>query len=546
MRRLRFLQKSIRMAAAVVLMLSLLTACTLNSIVEPPSLTTVRTLEGEHAGKDETRLTYWAGLSNNAASIKSNLEDIPFFQEWQRMTGAGLTYINPPLNQGKEAFNVLITSGDLPDLIEYEWINYPGGPEKAINDGIILRLNDLIEEHAPNFKHYLKEHPEIDRQIKTADGSYYAFPFIQADDKLRTYQGPIIRKDWLDELGLSVPETISDWHTVLKAFKEQKDIEAPLTILGNSGPLSGIEGGGFIGAFGIKKGFYMEDGKVKFGPMEHEYKQFLSLFRDWYAEGLIDKHFATTDTETQDMNMIMERSGASIWNAGSGIGTWLPMIREKKPEAELIAAPYPVLREGERPKFGQKAPVVGISGGVALASSTLHAEEAVRILDYGYGEEGHLLFNFGIEGLSYEMKNGYPTYTDLILNNPDKLSPSQALAMYTRASYFGPFVQDTRYMEQYFSLPEQKEAIRIWSDTDASLHHLPTLPMTEMENAELSTIMQEVNKHVNEASLQMILGVQPLSEFESYLQQLKSLNIEQAIEIQQQALDRFNKEPNAQ
>ncbi|SFS86842.1 extracellular solute-binding protein [Paenibacillus sp. 453mf] len=530
-------------AALAALTMLMLSACMLNTGKNEFSLMSMAELDQTDPDEvldDEASLTYWAGLSNNAASIKSNLEDIPFFQEWKRRTGVNLTYINPPLNQGKEAFNVMIASGHLPDMIEYEWMNYPGGPEKAIHDGIILRLNELVEEHAPHFKQFLEDHPDIDRQIKTADGSYYAFPFIQADDKLRTYQGPILRKDWLDELRLPVPETIEEWHAVLTAFKEHKGAPAPLTILGNSSPLSGIEGGGFVGAYGIRKGFYMEEGIVKFGPMEPEYKQFLALFQSWYAEGLIDKHFATTDTETQDMNMTMERSGAAIWNAGAGIGTWLPKIREETPSAELIAAPYPVLREGMRPKFGQLAPVVGSSGGVALSGSIQNAEAAVRMLDYGYGEEGHLLFNFGIEGLSYEMIDGYPTYTDLILNNKDKLSPSQALAMYTRASYFGPFVQDIRYLEQYYTLPEQKEAIQIWADTDASLHLLPALPKSEMENAELSAIMQEVNKHVDAVSLKMIMGIEPLSEFDSYIQQLKSMNIEQAIAIQQQALDRYN------
>lgn len=109
-------------------------------------------------------------------------------------------------------------------MIEYEWSNYPGGPEKAIKDGYILRLNDVIDQYTPHLKQYLNEHPDIDMQIRTANGSYYAFPFIQGDDKLRTYQGPIIRKDWLDELGLDVPTTIDEWHTMLQAFKDKKEL----------------------------------------------------------------------------------------------------------------------------------------------------------------------------------------------------------------------------------------------------------------------------------------------------------------------------------
>lgn len=284
----------------------------------------------------------------------------------------------------------------------------------------------------------MSEHPEIDKQIKTDDGSYYVFPFIQGDDMLRTYQGPIIRKDWLDELGLPLPVTIDDWYTVLKAFKEQKGIEAPLTFLGVPNPLFGLESGGFVGAYGIKKGFYLDQGEVKYGPLEQGYKSFLALFRKWYAEGLIDKNIATVDTKTLDSNMISGRSGASIWNAGAGIGTWQPIVMDKQPKAQFVPAPYPVLQEGDKPKFGQRTYAYTGSGGVAISSKSENVEEAARMLDYGYSPEGHLLFNFGIEGLSYVMKDGYPAYTDLILNNPDKLVPAQALAMYTARVILAP------------------------------------------------------------------------------------------------------------
>lgn len=540
-RKLAFIAK----LTGFILLLGMLTACDQNGTDSDSKLDERSGSSGYQtvsiaSPNDDGKLTYWAELNGNAASIKSSFNEVPFFQEWQRRTGVNLQFIRPPANQAKEAINVLLTSGELPDMIEYEWSNYPGGPEKAIKDGYILRLNDVIDQYAPHLKQYLTEHPDIDMQIRTANGSYYAFPFIQGDDKLRTYQGPIIRKDWLDELGLDVPTTIDEWHTMLQAFKDKKGADAPLTFLGVPNPLFGIEGGGFIGAFGIKKGFYVEDGQIKFGAQEPEYKAFLSLFREWYAEGLIDKNLAAVDSETQDTNMTTGRSGASIWNAGAGIGTWLPILQESDPHAKLVPAPYPVMNKGDRPKFGQLAPAIG-SSGVAISSNSHHVEEAARMLDYGYGPEGHLLFNFGIEGVSFKMKDGYPTYTETILKNPDKWSPAQALAMYTRASYFGPFVQDTRYMEQYYILPEQKEAVQLWSSTDAVLHQVPTLPKTEKESTEMSVIMQEVNKVVDEMSLKIIFGIEPVDAFDTYVEQIKSLQIDRAIEIQQQALERYNR-----
>lgn len=544
-------RKSFAGAVMVLLVVILLTvSCSppsagrsANSLTEdggPARTDRMGTADSAAAGDEDVTMTYWAELNGNAASIKPSFQEVPFFQEWQRRTGTRLTFIQPPANQAEGAINVLLASGDLPDMIEYEWDRFPGGPEKAINDGYILRLNDIIDRYAPNLKAYLAEHPDIDKQVRTGAGSYYVFPFIRGDDRLRTYQGPIIRKDWLDELGLSVPETIDEWHAVLTAFKEKKGVAAPLTFLGVPGPLFGLEGGAFVGAFGIIKGFYLEDERILYGPLEPGYRDFLALFREWYAEGLIDKNIATVDTRTQDANMVTGRSGASIWNAGAGIGTWQPFLQEREPRARFAAAPYPVLNKGERAKFGQRSREYVGSGGVAISAGSRNVEAAARLLDYGYGPEGHLLFNFGIEGTSYEMIDGYPTYTDLILRNPDKLAPSQALAMYTRASYFGSFVQDVRYMEQYFTMPEQQEAIRVWADTDADLHLLPRLQMTEKESAEFSAIMQDVVTLVDEMSLKIILGIEPLDSFDDYAAQIRALRIERAIDIQTAALRRYN------
>jgi putative aldouronate transport system substrate-binding protein len=53
----------------------------------------------------------------------------------------------------------MVASRELPDIIEYNWSLYPGGPEKAISDGIIIEINDLVDKYSPNFKKYLEDNP---------------------------------------------------------------------------------------------------------------------------------------------------------------------------------------------------------------------------------------------------------------------------------------------------------------------------------------------------------------------------------------------------
>lgn len=58
--------------------------------------------------------------------------------------------------------------------------------------------------------------------MKTDDGRYYAFGFFREDGGWNdSYQGPVVRKDWLDECGLEIPETISEFENVIRVFNEK-------------------------------------------------------------------------------------------------------------------------------------------------------------------------------------------------------------------------------------------------------------------------------------------------------------------------------------
>ena len=174
------------------------------------------------------KLTYWCELTSTVAANYASLGDTPFGKGWQAETGAEIEFLHPPTGQLKEQFSLILADGNLPDLMEYNWMNdYPGGPEKAIKDGVILPLNDIFEQYCPNLTAYLAENPDIDKMIKTDEGHYYVFPFIRGEKKLCNTIGLMLREDWLDELHLEVPTTIDEWHTVLTAFKEKKGAAAP-------------------------------------------------------------------------------------------------------------------------------------------------------------------------------------------------------------------------------------------------------------------------------------------------------------------------------
>ena len=490
--------------------------------------------DGSFPLKTDVTLTYWDYMFSFGSAKVSDRSQTPYGKAMEEATGVKIKYIHPAAGQAEEQFNLLLATNDLPDIIEQEWFNFSGGPEKAMKDGYIIPLNEQILKFAPNLKKYLDENPVIDKMVKTDSGQYYVFPFMRDDASLMVYQGPILRQDWLDELSLSVPETIEEWETTLTAFKDVKGAKAPLSFY----PWMLAVGGSFSGAFGVINNFYVDDGRIKHGLLEPEYKEFLKLFKDWYANGLLDNDIATIDPEILDANMLSGRTGATIGNLGGAMGKWLGLMTKENPSYNLSGAPYPVVEKGTKAKFGQRDLEYTPVGSAAISAKSKHIELAARYLDFGYTEKGRLINNFGIEGESYNMVDGYPKYTDLITNNPTGLSMSQAMEGYTRTGG-APTIQDVRYMEQFMETPQQKAALEIWSDTSVAAHLLPRISPTPDESSEMARIMNLVRTYSDEMFYKFIMGSEPMENYDKFIEQIKGFGLERALEIQQNALERY-------
>jgi putative aldouronate transport system substrate-binding protein len=486
------------------------------------------------------KLTYWCELTSTVAANYANLGDTPFAKEWAKDTGVDVEYQHPPVGQTKQQFGLIMADGNLPDMMEYSWtVDYPGGPEKAIKDGVIISLNDVFQKYCPNILKYLEENPDIDKMIKTDEGHYYVFPFIRGDEKLCNTIGLMLREDWLKELNMDVPTTIDEWHDVLTAFKEKKGATAPYTFEYTNPQY--LDSNPFLFAFNSSRGFYLgDDGKAHFGAVEDGYKQYLATMAQWYKEGLIDPDLASMGSDQVAAKMTNGQSGASMGQAGSRMGTWISAAVKTTPEYMLKAAPSPSLEKGARPEFGWiELPFSGRAS-VAITTSCKDVERAARLLDFAYGEAGHMMFNFGVEGESYTMENGYPTYTDLIMKNPDGLPVSQSMASWFRGCYNGPLVQDVRYLEQYYTMDSQKETPEVWGAHNGKKHIMLPVTPTSDESKGFSTIMNEINTYRDEMTLKFIFGTESLDNFDTYVTNIKNMNLEEALDIENAALDRYN------
>jgi len=335
--------------------------------------------------------------------------------------GAKLDYITPAAGQEQQQFNLLLASRELPDIVTYWWNGVPGGPQKAIDDGYIYSMDEkFLKENAPNFYKLIKDNPVYEKGTKTDEGDYYIFPKFfdyEGEKAINLYtNGWMMRGDWLEELGLETPETIEEWYTVLKAFKEKKGAKAPMT--GTS------LARGFEGAFGFRTGFYHDGDTVKYGEYEEGYLEYITTLNKWYKEGLLDSDIANVDSKMANSKILNGQAGVMWGFLGSGMGRLMSAAPDDK--FSMIGVSSPVRNKGDKPEYNESANPVYGSGSIINPASK-HRELCAQILDFGFSEEGNMLANFGVEGESYKMENGYPKYTDKVIKNSEGFSMTDAL-----------------------------------------------------------------------------------------------------------------------
>lgn len=81
----------------------------------------------------------------------------------------------------------------------------------------------------------------------------------------------------------------------------------------------------------------------------------------------------------------------------------------------------------------------------------------------------------------------------------------------------------------------------MWKDdtNEQSYLRLPPISLTTEESEERADIMIQVDTYAQEMMLKFITGAESLDYYDTYLQELDARGMQRAIEITQNALDRY-------
>lgn len=489
---------------------------------------------------DGLELSFFAMPEPVITSKMKGYSEMTVHQTAEELTGVHINWREESYTDPKQKMNLMFSTGDTEDIVWDAWKHASGGPKKLLDEGLIVSLNPYIEKYAPNLKKLLQETPGLLEQISTDDGRIFMFPTIRLDPITRANSGFAIRKDWLNRAGLPVPETIDEWYTMLKTFQDM-DMNGNglkdecFVSMGFEKTSQSMDN--FAVAYGLVAGtdLYVKDGQVKYGAYEPEFKDFVAEMAKWYSEGLLDPEFSTQDSKQFDSKMVNDMGGAYYGSLSGNMGKFIT-ARSDDSEYDLVPAPMPKAPDGKVHTgisgYGQMVP-----HGASICSTNENIVETVKWLDWHYSEEGTALYNWGIEGQSYEVVDGKNQFTDLITNNPDGLSKDEADARYAGGVLTQmPIVEDPEVFLALKSLPQQKAASQLWCQADTSwlLSPLYFDSETTTENA---NIMSEIKTYVAEQFNKYVMGIESMDTFDQFQQQLKNMGIETVLANYQASYD---------
>ncbi len=468
--------------------------------------------------------------------------DHPGAALWEEATGVKVTYINPPVGEESTNLNLMINDPkSLPDVFfiaNFDSI-YPGGTTMAIEDGVVLNVTELVEMYAPNFMEYINSDENLKKDVYNDDGILVGFGTIVVNEARRegSMRGPIINADYLDAAGLDVPVTIADWDEMLRAFQDM-GVKYPFSF--QTAFLKDC----FSSAYGVPHwAEYYSDiwdgGTVKYGPAEDGFKEYLTLMNGWYEDGLIDPD-CFTKTLTADVQPAMV-SG----DVGSTV-TYITQFKQLPTNAQaqgfgelnLVAAPYPVLNEGDelflRDFEGNRTNVA--------AYITSNAEDPIAIIqwiDQMYCREGRDINTFGEEGVTFEIEaDGTRVYTDYILNNADGLSQTQAGRYFIFKDMFRTWEDDDHAL--LYTEESQFDAWEQWDIASAEGEIPLFMTLTTDESEEYVIIKANMDSYAEEMRQKFIMGTADIeADWDSYIATLESLGLQRGVEIQQAAYTRY-------
>lgn len=400
-----------------------------------------------------------------------------------------------------EKLSLVLSTGDLPDIIQVTSTT-DASVVNAANDGMFYDLTDLLDpELYPNLAG-LSSSAWTTSKI---NGRNYFLPRTRGQYNTCAF----LRKDILDEAGMDVPHTISEFEAYFQYIKDNYPDMVPLAYQFS------YMVDFFLGAFGEGQiiPVYTEDGNgIVHQTLTESYALLVEWFQHLYAEGLYASEFALYNTDKNHDMFMAGKTGLRHqnlwhrWRLAEAVGNAVE-------GADVACAFYVTSDDG---KYVAPQYDIGFYGGLAL-NSELSEEKVRAILEFmnrTADPELYNTFRYGLEGVHWNMVDGFPVATE------------QGKAEVTN-SFYGPFTLATNLYDKVDSplatIEYNLESRELCKDVDLAAEMVGACPLklfSVISSDTWSEFWAVQQADFDNYVAETIAGSHTIDEFRAYQQRL--------------------------
>ena len=329
-------------------------------------------------------------------------KDSEFWQAMEEKFNVDYTVDWVPTDTYQQKMELVLSSGELPDLMQIQNTSLPSF-QKAVEAGAFYDLTDLLGDFSeyPNLKNNTNQDAWTLSKIK---GRNYIVPRTRGN----LDSGLMLRKDWLDKLGLEVPKTADEFkEAMIQIVQNDPDGNGVNDTIGVVPGVENIDGF-WPAAFGTREIVRDEDGGIIYERLTDNYADYVDYMRELYADGAVAKEFALIKGQQSEELFTTGKSASLVKNAWHQYRLQ-EEARKTDPEAEVVLIPYL-----EGPNGYAHIYDLGYFGGMAISAncSEEKVKQILKFFDATCAEENYNFVNYGIEGVQWTMVDGVPTLTE--------------------------------------------------------------------------------------------------------------------------------------
>lgn len=483
-------------------------------------------------------------MMGQKCGIHGDWDKMEFFQIMQEKTGIGFTFDTPTSEVLEEKKNLALNGGTYPEVMFA--VNITREQQvKYGSQGILIPLEDYIEKYCPNIMKAFEENPGSRNSITAPDGHIYSMAQIYTSPLMSTAMW--VNIDWLDKLGVKpddLPTTVDGYYELLKRFRNEDpngngvQDEIPLNIFDDANKGDSLYNN-MMPYFGmLSPEIYVDDnGKIHYGMVDENAKIAFQYFNKLYSEKLVSSEMYTHGSSD---GIAQGTEGLN----GSGYHA-LPrfVFGNMTVEKEATYPCMPALSSEVNP-VQTTTKGTGITQGVFALTDKCSEEVRVammRWLDYLYSEEGSWLIHYGPEGHIWEPSPNNPEL-NVYIQPTDGRNVEEVRGGEITPDCGAACPKWVRWTTEGAWDDVQQQARIAWNEKNLNPYSkiiLPDMYLTEEEQSIVDMYSTDLKKYRQENGAKFVVGEKSFDEWDSFVQGMKDMHVDDMIAAYQTAYDRW-------